>query len=94
MSELAAVVLLVALIGAIARLAARHFHPELPFGLPLGAASREELWRRAMPWPHGVQEEADLSWHVPLPARSADPPSRPPVRPTPPTRPQPRLIGR
>jgi hypothetical protein len=98
MTELAALVVLVVLTAAVAAAAARHFRPDLPLSLPMGAASREEFWRRSMPWPHGVQEETDLSWHVPRPV-PPEPPgpsatSRSRAQPVPPTRPQPRLVGR
>jgi hypothetical protein len=81
------------LVGRFGRLFAGEAVP----GWPLGADSREEFWQRTLPWPRGVQEDADIAWHVP----SADPPSaesRPRVssreRPVPPTRPQSRIVGR
>ena len=68
-----------------------------PRGLPLGADSLETYWRKALPWPTGVQEDAEIAWHVPrdappVPASAAL--LSPRDQPVPPTRPQPRLIGR
>jgi hypothetical protein len=66
-------------------------------GWPLRTESREEFWQRMLPWPRGVQEDADIAWHVP----TGNPPgaeSRPRVvireRSVPPTRPQSRIVGR
>jgi hypothetical protein len=92
-TELALLVALVAITAAIAALAARHFRPEIPLGWPMGATSREEFWRRSMPWPHGVQEDSDIAWHAPR-RESTRTPSIPPDRPIPPTRPQGRLVSR
>ena len=83
--------------GAIAALAARFVGVEGPTGWPIGAASREEFWRRSMPWPRGVQEDDEIAWHVP-PVADAESrliaPGSATVDPIPPTRPQQRFVGR
>jgi hypothetical protein len=82
--------------GAVAALAARFVGGEGPPGWPLGAASREEFWQRAMPWPRGVQEDDEIAWHVPpVPGAESEPiAQRPSAPPIPPTRPQRRFAGR
>jgi hypothetical protein len=95
MDELVELGLVVAFMGASALVADRLMRGESPPGWPLGAVSLQELWQRSMPLPRGVQEDAEIAWHVPVDRAPLDP-ARPPVRdrPTPPTRPQPRIVGR
>jgi len=81
--------------GAIAALAARFVGVEGPTGWPIGAASREEFWRRSMPWPRGVQEDDEIAWHVPVARATESVTERPAAgQPIPPTRPQRRFVGR
>jgi len=74
----------------------RFLRSEGPPGWPLGEESRESFWRRTLPWPHGVQEDSDIAWHVPRPTEPADARQRVRYgeRPVPPTRPQSRVVGR
>ena len=63
---------------------------------PPGPDSRATFWERTLPWPRGVQEDSEIAWHVP---RSTDGErERRPVSAeqgaVPPTRPQPRIVGR
>ncbi|HEX5012594.1 MAG TPA: hypothetical protein VFV72_00445 [Candidatus Limnocylindrales bacterium] len=96
MDQLLMLAALVAATCVLARFAGRLFRADVPLGWPLGRESRERFWQDALPWPHGVQEDTDIAWHVP---RAAPPSSQaerrePAARPTPPTRPQPRMTGR
>jgi hypothetical protein len=91
--------LLAVLVGVrvLLMLVARVAHVDGPPGWPLGMASREEFWRRTLPWPRGVQEDSEIAWHVPRPEPPPAPDTtrpRPAGRAVPPTRPQPRFIGR
>jgi hypothetical protein len=83
--------------GVVAALAARFVGVDGPPGWPLGADSREEFWRRSLPWPRGVQEDDEIAWHVPPVASAETEPAaqRPGAGlPVPPTRPQRRVVGR
>ena len=98
--ELLTLVVLAAGAGVLARIAARYVRIEGPLGWPLGRESRERFWRDTMPWPHGVQEDSEIAWHVPRAASGAagspvddDPPASR-GQAVPPTRPQARLTGR
>ncbi|HET9458256.1 MAG TPA: hypothetical protein VFO78_12995 [Candidatus Limnocylindrales bacterium] len=74
---------------------------EGPPGWPLGTESRESYWQRVLPWPRGVQEDAEIAWHVPrsepplgspgIPEAGGPATASPPV---PPNRPQQRFVGR
>jgi hypothetical protein len=90
------IVLLIALLLGLRAVVARLVPLDVPFGWPLGAESRDAFWRMTLPWPRGVQEDVEIAWHVPRPASPVDVEQRPtaPRRPVPPTRPQPRFIGR
>ena len=98
------IVLMVAILvglSALATLVARVLQVDAPRGWPLGAVSREAWWRMTLPWPPGVQEDDEIAWHVPRSVPPIGPSearatSRPAVapRPVPPTRPQPRFVGR
>lgn len=51
-------------------------------------------WRSSMPWPHGVQEEDEIGWHVPRPPGATEQPRRVVFvtgKAVPPTRPQGRI---
>jgi hypothetical protein len=58
---------------------------------------RDDFWRRTLPWPRGVQEDDSIAWHVPPAGPSSAAGSARPAslgKPVPPTRPQPRIVGR
>ena len=95
MDEVMELVAIVAGLVVLAQLADRFMRGEGPPGWPLGNLSREEFWRQALPWPRGVQEDAEIAWHVPV-DRAPVEPARAPVdgQVVPPTRPQPRIVGR
>jgi hypothetical protein len=62
---------------------------------PLGEQGREGFWRRTLPWPRGVQEDAEIAWHVPRPAPTAAAPRAVAIgTAVPPTRPQRRMGSR
>ena len=95
MDQLLPLATLVAAITILARVVARYFRWDVPLGWPLGRESRERFWQEAMPWPHGVQEDADIAWHVPRPAPAVSPVAKAQSgHPIPPTQPQPRMTGR
>ena len=95
MDQLLALAALVAATALLARVVARYVRVEVPLGWPLGRESRERFWRDALPWPRGVQEDAEIAWHVPR-KPSSSVADRPVAtgRPVPPTQPQPRMTGR
>jgi hypothetical protein len=91
--------LVVILVGltAFALLAARFVGVDPTSLWPLGEVGHEDFWRRVLPWPHGVQEDDEIAWHVPLATPQGTGGSGRSVsmgRPVPPTRPQRRMAGR
>jgi hypothetical protein len=91
MDELVELVAVIVGMGGVAWLADRVLRGEGPPGWPIGAISREEFWRRSLPWPRGIQEDDEIAWHVPRSAAAGmGAPSPRRGRPAPPTRPQPR----
>ncbi|HET9520439.1 MAG TPA: hypothetical protein VFO73_05270 [Candidatus Limnocylindrales bacterium] len=104
MDDVVWIVAILAGLRALLALLAHAFDDTGPPGWPLGEGSREAFWRRSLPWPHGVQEDDEIAWHVPRPA---PPPGQERLaraetlrrvlsgeRPVPPTRPQSRIVGR
>jgi hypothetical protein len=90
---------IVAGFSVLALLAARFVRAEGPPGWPLGPASPEDFWRASLPWPHGVQEDAEIAWHVPREepddgAQSSGSAPGGTADLVPPTRPQGRFRGR
>jgi hypothetical protein len=84
--------------GILGWLAGRLLRTDGQPGWPVGALSREEYWRRTLPWPRGVQEDDGIAWHVPRDEPAEAPQSggraQSVGRPIPPTQPQRRFIGR
>ena len=85
--------------GVLGWLAGRLVRTDGPPGWPLGDESREAFWRKSLPWPKGVQEDAEIAWHVPpttppAQASAATAVRNGDVRPIPPTRPQGRFVSR
>jgi hypothetical protein len=88
-------------LSAMGMLVARFVRPDAEPLFPMGDGSREDFWRRVLPWPRGVQEDDEIAWHVPdsteeRDRRHAAEFARPAVagRPIPPVRPQRRVTGR
>jgi hypothetical protein len=101
MDDILMMAVMLVLIRIVAVVVARYVKFEGPIGWPLGSESREGFWRRALPWPHGVQEDDEIAWHVPRTVAPVSPAAErlarvasPGGRPVPPTRPQSRIVGR
>jgi len=98
MDDIVGIAVILIALRALRAVADRFVLTDGPPGWPLGEVSRESFWRRTLPWPHGVQEDSDIAWHVPRPVEPTDERGQTPRldegRPLPPTRPQSRVVGR
>ena len=97
MGEILTIIVTVAGLSAFAMLAAWLLRIDSTSLWPLGEQGREGFWRRTLPWPPGVQEDAEIAWHVPraTPApHAASMRALETGRAAPPTRPQRRIGSR
>jgi hypothetical protein len=95
-TDIVGIVLTLVVLRVVAGVGRRFLEVDGLLRWPPDPDSRATFWERTLPWPHGVQEDSDIAWHVP---RSADAErERAPLSAeepaVPPTRPQSRIVGR